>query len=415
MATIPNITEGMTWAQAFGIINQVINAINALTTAVGGAVVDGHVDYNSIVNRPHINGIELVGNLTQAELNLSLDDATMEAVSSFGERIGGVEESLSQKITNSDLNNALQSYALATDIPDITNLATKQELTSGLAGKVAVTDYTTTITQINTAISSKIDTGGAYTKAQVDTLLSQKAATSSVYTKQEVSDMVAGLVRSADVYTKTQVDQKLTDYVTSTTLSGYVTRTVLESALANYTTTQNLTSQLSAKQSVAGMSNYVTTSALTSALAGKSDAASTPTTAQWNLLLTQMQTAQTAASASATAAANSATAAEGSAQTCTSQCGIATQKAQEAAASAQSVSGAINRIAALEATVDGTQHSDGLATRTSNLETKVGNIPDKVDITTDLKETREKSNEIIKKLQDDYNMIRDIAELDIAV
>ena len=72
MATIPSITEGMTWAQAFGIVNQLIAAVNALSEAVGGALVDGRVDYNSIVNRPKINGVELVGDLTQAQLSISL-------------------------------------------------------------------------------------------------------------------------------------------------------------------------------------------------------------------------------------------------------------------------------------------------------------------------------------------------------
>lgn len=173
MATIPSITEGMTWAQAFGIVNQVIAAVNALNTAVGGAVVDGKVDYNSIINRPCINGVELVGNITQAKLNLSLDSKTLEAINSFSDRIGSVEDSLAKKVANSDLNNILQPYAKTIDLPDVSVLATKQELSRGLAEKVTTKDFNTALTQLNTSISSKASAGEVPTVAQWQVLRSE--------------------------------------------------------------------------------------------------------------------------------------------------------------------------------------------------------------------------------------------------
>lgn len=296
MATIPSITEGMTWAQAFGIINQLIAAVNALNEAVGGALVDGRVDYNSIVNRPKINGVELVGDLTQAQLSISLDSETIKELNSFDSRVGDVENSLAQRVTIDELNNTLQPYAKTADLPDISNLATKTELTQGLNERVSVTNFNTVLTQLNTTIGSKASAG-------------------------EV-----------------------------------------------------------------------------------------PTTVQWNTLLTQMETKVTQAGNSATAAANSAT-------TCRTQCDIATQKAQEAASSAQSVSGAISRIDALENTIDGTGSTQGVVSRVLNLENRVGDAGKKVSISSDLRESRVKTNVILEALKEVsgevYEKVKNIAELDV--
>lgn len=265
----------MTWAQAFGIINQVINAINALTTAVGGAVVDGCVDYNSIINRPKINGVELVGNLTQAQLSISLDSETIEELNSFDSRVGSVEDSLAQMVTADELNNTLQPYAKTADLPDISNLATKTELAQGLNERVSVTNFNTVLTQLNASISSKADAG-------------------------EV-----------------------------------------------------------------------------------------PTTTQWNTLLTQMETKVTQAGNSATAAANSAT----------------------------TVSGAISRIDALENTIDGTGSTQGVVSRVLNLENRIGDAGKKVSISSDLKESRVKTNTILEALKgvsgEVYEKVKSIAELDV--
>lgn len=275
MATIPSITEGMTWAQAFGIINQLIAAVNALSEAVGGALVDGSVDYNSIVNRPKINGVELVGDLTQAQLSISLDSETIEELNSFDSRVGSVEDSLAQMVTADELNNTLQPYAKTADLPDISNLATKTELTQGLNERVSVTNFNTVLTQLNTSISSKADAG-------------------------EV-----------------------------------------------------------------------------------------PTTTQWNTLLAQMETKVTQAGNSATAAANSAT----------------------------SVSGAIGRIDALENTIDGTGSTQGVVSRVLNLENRVGDAGKKVSISSDLKESRVKTNTILEALKEVsgevYEKVKSIAELDV--
>ncbi len=296
METIPSITEGMTWAEAFGIINQVIDAVNSLNEAIGGALVDGKVDYNTIVNRPHINGVELVGDLTQEELEISIDGETLEKIDSLSERIDGVEESLSEKVEIDNISTILQEYARIDDIPDVSGLASQQDLTDGLAAKVGVTNFAEVLAQINTSIASKASAG-------------------------EV-----------------------------------------------------------------------------------------PTTVQWNNLMTQMEAKVTQAGNSATAAANSAT-------TCSNQCAIAVQKATEATTAAQEVSGALNRIAALETTVNGGSGTSGVVVRIQTLENRVGDVGKKTSISADLKESRVKTNDLLEALKaipgEVYDKVKDIVELDV--
>ena len=293
---IENIVQGMTAAQVFSILNRMIDEHNQMMTALGGALVNGQFDYNALVNKPTINSVELIGDLTQADLEISVDAEVINRLNSFGQLVSTMDSTLQQKVSTSDLTTALQAYAKTTDIPDVSGFVTTTTMNNALAQKVDTTTYNNTIAQLNTAIGSKASAG-------------------------EV-----------------------------------------------------------------------------------------PTTVQWNNLLTQMEAKVTQAGNSATAAANSAT-------TCSTQCGIATQKAQEASQSAQSVSGALTRIDNLEATVNGTQQTTGLAARTTNLEKKVGTAGEKVDIATDLKETRVKSNDILAALKEVggevYDKLADIVALDV--
>lgn len=265
MSAIPHIQEGMLWSDAISIINQVIDKINELDTALGGALVNGQFDYSALANKPSINSVELDGDLTQEDLSISIDSATQQSISDLSDSIDSIQETLGEKIDSNDLNTALQDYALSTDIPDISNLATKNELTTGLAGKV---DNST---------------------------------------------------RTADLQ------------------------------------------------------------AVNLALQGKAPVSGTPTTTEWNALLLAMDAKVTQAGNSATAADNSAQTAQAAASTVPSNCAT--------------------RLAALELTVDGDAQHNGLTTRTTDLETKVGNQGDHVDVTTDLKETRVQSNDILEQLK----------------
>lgn len=296
---IENIAQGMTAAQVFDILNRLIDEHNQMMATLGGALVDGHFDYNGLANKPTINSIELTGNLTQADLEISPDVEVIRQINNFGQQLETMEETVQRKVSADDLATTLQSYARTADLPDVSNFVTTSAMNTALAQKVDSTTYNTTITQLNTAIGSK------------------------------------------------------------------------------------------------------------------ANADAVPTTVQWNALITEMNAKVTQAGNSATAAANSAT-------TCTTQCGIATQKAQEAAQSAQSVSGAVTRITNLETTVNGSGSTQGLSSKVSTLETKVGSAGEKVDIATDLKETRVKSNDVLEALKEAfantpemYDKVKDIVALDV--
>ncbi len=228
MATIPSITEGMTWAQAFGIINQLIAAVNALSEAVGGALVDGRIDYNSIANRPKINGVELVGNLTQAQLSISLDSETIEKLNSFDSRVGNVEDSLAKRVTVDELKSTLQPYAKTAELPDISNLATKTELTQGLNERVSVANFKKVLTQLNTTISSKASAGEVPTVVQWQVLRSEmetkvtqagnSASTAASAASAAVEEAIQGL---PDNTTIQRIVSKVNEIVTrSNTLSA---------------------------------------------------------------------------------------------------------------------------------------------------------------------------------------------------
>lgn len=223
MATIPNITEGMTWAQAFGIINQVINAINALTAAVGGAVVDGRVDYNSIINRPRINGIELVGDVTQAQLNISLDQETVERIATINERVGGVEDTLGNKLNTTDLPSALSQAGFKTQ----TQLEEVFPLISGLTSRLGTLGYKT-LTELGQAgYKTVVELGAAGFKTVTE------LGTLGYKTQAELS--------TAGFKTQTQLEEVFTATSSlSTRLAALGYKTVTELGQAGYKTVTEL-------------------------------------------------------------------------------------------------------------------------------------------------------------------------------
>lgn len=173
---IENITQGMTAAQVFDILNRLINEHNQMMAAVGGALVDGKFDYNGLVNKPRINSVELVDDRTQADLNISIDTTVTRELNSFRQRIGDTESALLQKVSTADLTTKLADYAKSADLPDVSVLATKQELTNGLGEKVAKTDFDSSVTQLLTAIGSKASAGEVPTVSQWQVLRSEMEA-----------------------------------------------------------------------------------------------------------------------------------------------------------------------------------------------------------------------------------------------
>lgn len=234
----------MTWSQAFGIINQVINAINALTAAVGGAVVDGRVDYNSIINRPRINGVELVGDVTQAQLNISLDGETVERIEAINERVGGVEDTLGNKLNTTDLPSALSQAGFKTQ----TQLEEVFPLISGLASRLGTLGYKT-LTELGTAgYKTVVELGAAgfKTVTELGTLgykTQTELATAGFKTQTQLEEVFTATsslsTRLAALGYKTVTELGQAGYKTVTELAaaGYKTQSQLEEV---FTTTVSL-------------------------------------------------------------------------------------------------------------------------------------------------------------------------------
>ena len=77
----------------------------------------------------------------------------------------------------------------------------------------------------------------------------------------------------------------------------------------------------------------------------------------------------------------------------------------------------MNRISALENTVNGTGSTQGLTSRTLSLENKMGDTGDKTSVSADLKETRVKTNDILEALKEFspemYEKMKSIGALDV--
>lgn len=116
-STNPPATPYVLWVKAGA------NNVNTLYIYDGGwrkigtsSGEGGTSDYNELENKPKINNIVLEG-------NLSLED------------LGIVIPSLENYVTREALNTALSTYALKSEIPDITNLATRTEVTEAISNQ----------------------------------------------------------------------------------------------------------------------------------------------------------------------------------------------------------------------------------------------------------------------------------------
>lgn len=121
-------------------------------------------------------------------------------------------------------------------IPDVSGLATKTELNSGLGDCAKVTSVYTksesySKSEVDDLISGVTPTPtDAYTKAQTDDLLADKANASDVYTKTQTDNLLADKADSSSVYTKTQTDNLLADKADS---SSVYTKTQTDNLLAD--------------------------------------------------------------------------------------------------------------------------------------------------------------------------------------
>ena len=235
MQTVQPIYEGESYASIFQKLNTLIAGYNEMVSALGSALNNGTFDYNSLSNRPSINNVLLEGNKTQDQLSISIDSETQQALTQFGTQIEGINTSLAGKVNTNDLPTVLEPYAKSTDIPDVSGLATKNELNNGLAGKVDSTTFNTTVTTLNTSINSKASAGEVPTLVQWNTLNTEMTA--------KVTQ--AGNSATAAANSATTASNKATEASQSAqSVSGAVNRiSALENTVNGTGSTQGLTSR----------------------------------------------------------------------------------------------------------------------------------------------------------------------------
>lgn len=157
-------------------------------------------------------------------------------------------DGLAGKVDSSTLNNYYTKSETDALIPDVSDLATKTELTNGLSGKADKSD-TYTKQQVDNLIP---DLTNYYNKTQTDNLLNDKADKSNTYTKTEVDNLIPDLTNyytktqtdnllndkanASDVYTKTQVDNLLPDMTNYYTKSETYSKTEIDNILGNIQT-----------------------------------------------------------------------------------------------------------------------------------------------------------------------------------
>lgn len=165
--------------------------------------------------------------------------ATVELVNSEIERVEGLIPDVSELATKTELNSGLSekadksttytktetdmllnNKADVSDIPDVSGLATKTELTTGLNSKAdKETTYTKTESDaITDAIRDEIpDVSGLVTKTEFNSGLGEKADKTDTYTKDEVDTALSSKADASDIpdmsdyYTKTATDSLLSN------------------------------------------------------------------------------------------------------------------------------------------------------------------------------------------------------------
>ena len=277
----------------FAILNRLIDEHNQMMTAMGGALVGGRFDYNGLANKPKINNVEIVGDLMQADLEISVDVTVVQELNSFRQRISDAEGSLNtvhQALADEYLKReeAQESYAASDKLDTLRDdfdtamndtergvYATFQNLETRLQGKADVedvyskSDVDTKLlakpdkTAVDAQLSSKADASDV---TSLRNQMSSKANVSDVYTKAEVSATVSTLALKSEVPDVTVYAKKtdvpslvdLSDYAKKADVSGLVDL----STYAKKSTVDALTTQMANKldkadaSEVLGMENY---------------------------------------------------------------------------------------------------------------------------------------------------------------
>ena len=201
-------------------VNLGSNKISDIVKTTSGA--GGTGDYNELINKPQINGVTLVGNLTTEDLNIDIE--TVDAYTKQ-ETDSKIQEAVSTKADTSYVNSQLSLKADKSALES--SLATKAD-----ADSVYTKEETTAA--INSSITGKAD------KTYVDSQLTLKADKSTTYTKTEVDNSINNL--------NTNINSKLNNKADkSTTYTKDETNTAITNAIANKTDKTYVDGQLELK------------------------------------------------------------------------------------------------------------------------------------------------------------------------
>ena len=201
-------------------VNLGSNKISDIVKTTSGA--GGTGDYNELINKPQINGVTLVGNLTTEDLNIDIE--TVDAYTKQ-ETDSKIQEAVSTKADTSYVNSQLSLKADKSALES--SLATKAD-----ADSVYTKEETTAA--INSSITGKAD------KTYVDSQLTLKADKSTTYTKTEVDNSINNLNTNINSKLGTKADK-------STTYTKEETNTAITNAIANKTDKTYVDGQLELK------------------------------------------------------------------------------------------------------------------------------------------------------------------------
>ena len=111
------IKEGMSWGEIVNVLNNFLSTIDTIKSAIGGAIIDGKIDYNTLANRPKINGKTITGEETTQSLGISIDNETVSLLRQAAETIARQTTTvLLENKASANLDNLQNADANVADI-----------------------------------------------------------------------------------------------------------------------------------------------------------------------------------------------------------------------------------------------------------------------------------------------------------
>ena len=200
------------------------NLIGELT----GGVFYGTNDYEELINKPSINGVELVGNKTTSDLGIDIPTELSELTNDVGFITSADVPTKTSDLTNDSgyITSAdVSAVGLSGDYDDLTNKPTIPTLTSQLTNDSGFI----TNAQVPTMTSQLFNDSGYITKEQTDTEINNGVTVDTYSGLQTTSKTVIGAIN--------EVNAKASQFeVTGTLLTGATSITLSDASIATTST-----------------------------------------------------------------------------------------------------------------------------------------------------------------------------------